>query len=352
VKSVSVAPPSATLTVGASLQLAAVARDADDNPLSDRTTEWKSANERIATVSQAGLVVAVSAGTVVVSAVVEGVAGTASITVVAPPDPEPPPVHTVSVAPGSGSILVGASLQLAATMFDAQGNVLGGRPVEWRSSDPAIAVVSATGLVTGKAPGAATITATSEGRSGAARITVTAPPPPPPPPAPVRSVTVTPSAAVLFVGKTLALTATLRDAEGNVLSGRPIEWRTSSSALATVTAGGVVTAVAPGVVVITAVSEGRSGTATIQVRLAPVARVVVAPASAVIKRRATRQFVATLYDADGRVLTGREVSWSTSDGKIATVDRTGLVTAQKKGDATITATAEGVRGTATVQVIP
>jgi len=52
--------------------------------------------------------------------------------------------------------------------------VLTGRVVGWASSNPAIATVSATGLVTGVAAGAATITATSEGKSGTAAITVTA----------------------------------------------------------------------------------------------------------------------------------------------------------------------------------
>jgi uncharacterized protein YjdB len=50
------------------------------------------------------------------------------------------------------------------------------------------------------------------------------------------------------------------------------------------------------------------------------------------------------------VLTGREVSWSSSKTQVATVNESGVVTAQNKGDTTVTATSEGVNGTATVKV--
>jgi hypothetical protein len=71
-------------------------------------------------------------------------------------------------------------VQLTATLRDAGGNVLTGRVVTWSTSASGVATVSGTGLVTGVSAGAATITATSEGKSGTAALTVTAPPPPPP----------------------------------------------------------------------------------------------------------------------------------------------------------------------------
>ncbi|HMH84225.1 MAG TPA: alkaline phosphatase family protein, partial [Gemmatimonadales bacterium] len=53
-----------------------------------------------------------------------------------------------------------------------------GRTVTWTSSNTTVATVSASGLVTGKVAGSATITATSEGQSGTSALTVTAAPPP------------------------------------------------------------------------------------------------------------------------------------------------------------------------------
>src|SRR2546427_8743647 len=77
-------------------------------------------------------------------------------------------VVTVTVSPAAPSVAVGGTLLLTATPKDANGNPLTGRTVTWASSAPAVATVSSTGLVTGMAAGAATITADGEEKSGAA----------------------------------------------------------------------------------------------------------------------------------------------------------------------------------------
>jgi len=83
-------------------------------------------------------------------------------------------VATVTIAPTSATVTVGGTQQLTATTRDASGNVLTGRTVTWTSSNTGVATVSTTGLVTAVAAGSATISATSEGRSGTAAITVQA----------------------------------------------------------------------------------------------------------------------------------------------------------------------------------
>src|SRR2546425_5339206 len=82
------------------------------------------------------------------------------------------PVASLAVAPQTLTVGVGATAQLTATPRDANGAFLAGRSVTWASSNTAVATVNTTGLVTGVAAGQATITATSEGRSGTAVITV------------------------------------------------------------------------------------------------------------------------------------------------------------------------------------
>jgi hypothetical protein len=96
---------------------------------------------------------------------------TASVTVTCPV-----PVATVEVTPAAASIMVGATVQLSATLRDSTGAVLTGRVVTWSSGAGGVAGVSTDGLVSGLAAGSATITATREGVSGTASITVTAPP--------------------------------------------------------------------------------------------------------------------------------------------------------------------------------
>src|SRR5207247_1650440 len=83
VVSVAVAPPSATVQVGSTVQLAATPKDAGGNPLTGRTVTWASGNTSVATVSPSGLVSGATVGSTTITATSEGQSGTATITVVA-----------------------------------------------------------------------------------------------------------------------------------------------------------------------------------------------------------------------------------------------------------------------------
>ena len=252
------------------------------------------------------------------------------------------PVASVTVSPTAPNMYVGGTVQLTATLKDASGNVLSGRALTWTTGNGAVGTVSASGLVTGVAVGAVTITATSEGQAGTAAVTVSS--------VPVASVTVSPATANVFVGATTQLSAVTKDAAGSVLSGRVISWTSSNTAIATVSAAGLVTGVAAGSAMITATSEGKSGTASVTVAIVPVASVTVSPATAVVLVGATVQLTTTLKDAAGNVLSGRSVTWASGTPAVATVSSTGLVTGVAASAATITATSEGQRGTAAVTV--
>lgn len=82
----------------------------------------------------------------------------------------------------------------------------------------------------------------------------------------------------------------------------------------------------------------------------PVASVSISPASATVLVAQTTQLWATTRDAGANVVTGRVVTWTTSNAAVATVDAWGSVTAVAAGTATITATSEGRSGTATITV--
>jgi uncharacterized protein YjdB len=215
--------------------------------------------------------------------------------------------------------------------------------VTWASSNTAAATVNGSGLVTGVAAGSATITATSEGRNGSSAVSVT--------PVPVASVTVSPPSAGVTTGQTVQLTATTRDASGNVLTGRVVTWSSNSTSVATVNTSGRVTGVAAGSATITATSEGKNGTSAVSVTVAPVATVSVSPASTSVAVGGTVQLAVTLRDASGNVLSGRVVTWSSNATSVATVSVNGLVTALVLGSATITATSEGQSGTAAITVV-
>jgi hypothetical protein len=74
---------------------------------------------------------------------------------------------TMTGLPNDAVLLVGGSLTLAATVTDASGKTLYDRPIEWSSSNTAVATITVSGVVTGTSAGSATITATS-GRYGVA----------------------------------------------------------------------------------------------------------------------------------------------------------------------------------------
>src|SRR5436309_12205760 len=339
VASVTVSPASVSVLQGQTVQLTATPRDANGNPLTGRVITWQSSNSAIASVNGSGLVTGVGpGGPVTITATSEGQSGTASVTVTVAP------VAAVTVTPSSGTVAIGQTVQLTATPRDATGNPLTGRVTTGQSSNSAIASVNGSGLVSGVASGGpVTITATSEGRSGTSAITVTG--------VPVASVTVSPASASVPAGQTVQLSATLRDANGNILTGRSVTWSSNNTPVATVTGAGLVTGKVAGSATITATSEGQSGTSAITVTPVPVASVTVTPATAGVAVGSTVQLTATPKDANGNPLTGRVVTWQSSNNAIASVSGSGLVSGVAAGGpVTITATSEGQSGTSAVTV--
>jgi len=169
-------------------------------------------------------------------------------------------------------------------------------------------------------------------------------------PEPVDAVQVSPPTASVEVGQTAQFTATVRDKNGNTLTDRAVTWASSSNSVATVSSSGLATGVAEGTATITATSEGKVGSATVTVTPQPVASVEVSPTTLDLTVGQTGQLTATPKNASGEALTGRTVSWDSSDDGVATVDSNGLVTAVAAGSATVTATSEGQTGSADITV--
>lgn len=336
--SIDLTPPTASVRAGGSVTLAARPKDAAGNVVDVHTFVWSSSNKSVATVSSSGVVTALALGEAKIAVSALGRSATATITVTARD------VATVVVAPATVSMRVGASTPLQATTLDADGGSLTGRVVTWSSSNTAVATVSSAGSVTGVSPGATTITALSEGRSGQAAVTVTL--------APVQTIVVSPSVDTLGVGTERLHGAVLRDAAGVVLSGRALSWSSSNVTIASVSSIGNVIGVAPGTTTISASSEGRTGTATVVVlaRLAGV--VTLTPNSNTLVEGATLLLTTQVTDDAGNLLTGRPVVYSSDAPTVATVSNTGLITAVTSGSARITATSEGKTGTASILVVP
>jgi uncharacterized protein YjdB len=177
----------------------------------------------------------------------------------------------------------------------------------------------------------------------------------------VATVSVSPRKATLAVGQPLEFSATLGDAAGNMLpirrrpatvavgpgkeakmtiaaakgrAGRTVTWKSSAPLRATV-AGGLVTTLSAGSAIITATSEGHSGTAEVVITDQPSQLLSVVPQGATVVEGATLR-LGTQPNA-GREGSNASISWSSDNAQRAVVDSTGLVKALSVGQVTLTA---------------
>jgi|GEM_PF-108982 len=164
------------------------------------------------------------------------------------------PATGVTVSPATLSLVVGTSSTLTATVAPANAT---SKTVTWQSANPAVATVSATGVVSAVTAGSTTITATTQsgGFKASTAVTVTAPTTN----VAVSGVSVSPTTASVSVGGTTTLTATVTPANA---TNPAVAWTSSNPAIATVNASGVVSGVAAGNATVTATTQSGGLTAS------------------------------------------------------------------------------------------
>lgn len=123
---------------------------------------------------------------------------------------------------------------------------------------------------------------------------------------------------------------------------KPVTWVSSVAAVATVSATGLVTAVAGGTTYIRATAGGRTDSVAVAVRF-PVGSIAIAPATITLNREGAQALTLTVLDTQGAPVTGRTITYSSSDVTVATVSAAGVVQASATTadgtTTTITATA-------------
>lgn len=340
VAAVEVSPNRPVLVAGQSVRLVATPRDEEGRPVAGKQATWTSSDSRIAVVNGPGEVEARGTGEATITATIDGKAGSATVVV------SPIPVASLLVSPSPTSVAQGQTVQLVATARDAEGNELPGRVVAWASADPAIATVSADGLVTGAASGRTTITATSEARSASAEITVGAP---------LTAPVITTLSPAIAVAGDPALLVTIAgtgfDAGSKAMwngavrpttfiSGRELQVQLEAADLAQAGSSRVsVTGSSSSVTSNELAFMVSAGVASIEIQGAsPLWRGGILPLAAVAR------------DANGRPLPGRQFIWRSHSGVVASVDDKGVVQALASGETVVTATAGGVVGSATIAV--
>lgn len=172
-----------------------------------------------------------------------------------------PVVASVVVGPEQVTLAWNGSREVVARAFDAHGEEITGRTVQWNSGNAAIAVVNAAGLVEAKGEGLTQIRATIEGQQGVTSVSVT--------PVPVARVVIAPASLALESTETMHLAVGLEDPLGRPLVGRTVTWASTDQSVAFVTGSGQVFALKEGDVTITATSEGVSAAVPVDVIPAP-----------------------------------------------------------------------------------
>jgi len=236
--------------VGATEQLEVTLLDAGGTPIEDAEVTWSSSDGAVATVSEDGLVTAVGSGTAVVTAE----SGDHSATV----EVQVQPAASIQMDPAEFSLTsIGDTATVVATLRDAENAEIVGVPLDWSSSDEAVATVDADGRVEAVSVGTATITAGVGSIEGTTTVTVSQT---------ADAIELSPSEVTLVTaGATAQLTAVVTDAGGTEIDGAVVTWTSSDTAVATVDSEGEVTAVADGTAVITAQSGEATATSSVTV---------------------------------------------------------------------------------------
>lgn len=327
-----VTPEDAGVTAGATQAYSVVFTDAYGNV--NTTPEGLTWTTNAGSISGAGLLTAQT--TAANDKTVTATSGAATHTVTVDIWPAAP--ATITVSPEGAGVRAGTTQQYTAVAIDQYGNVNATAPIVWTTNAGSI---SATGLLTAQttAQNGRTVTATWNAVSDSALVDVW-------PDAPT-SVVVSPDPRGVPAGGSATFTATVRDQYNNLNTTATIAWTTNAG---TITSGGVLTAQTTAQTgrSVTATTNGVSDSATVDVYAAATSTITVSPSSATVYLNRTQQFTATARDVYGNVNASVAIAWSATSGSITSG---GLYTAPSTaGSVTVTATGDGVQGTASVSV--
>lgn len=229
------------------------------------------------------------------------------------------PATGISLNKATMDLAKGQSEKLEAVLAPAGSN----STIAWKSSDPSVATVSDDGTVMAKAVGKATIIATAEGKSASCEVNVTVP---------LNGISIIGDATTIKKGQTIKLSV-VYDPEDTTDS-KAITWKSSNEDVATIDQNGIVTAIADGMVEITATVGDKTATYKMTVQEVKLTSISIKEAT-------------TIHVGDSESLTvtyvpenttdDKTVAWSSSDSSKVIVDGNGTVTAIGVGGADITA---------------
>ncbi len=346
ISTITLSPANVSLAAGQSLQMAATAV-LSDGTQQDVTSSahWSVTNSSAASVSNSdgsqGLLTALASGSFQVQASINGVIGSAVVTV------GPATLSSITASPNPLSLPAGLSQTLTVTghYSDSSTAVLTGN-VTWTSSNPAAATVTNQGVVQAIAAGATTLTATAQGQTATVLVTVTS--------ATVSTIAIIPASPSVALGGQQQLTATATYSDTtteNVTS--QVQWTTSDPSVATVSSTGVILTHGTGSATITGTLGGVTNTIPLTVTAATLQSIAVESVGGATSfpLGLSLQLKATGHYSDGTTqdLTNL-VNWSSQSPTVGIVSATGIASGITTGNYTAQAAYNGVNGTVALTV--
>lgn len=317
--------------IGESKQLVAVITPDD---ATDKSVIWKSSNEQVCTVSEAGLVTATGVGTAVVTVTTVDGGHTATCTVKVIQH-----VTDIALNKNNVSLKVGESDLLKVTVNPANAD---NKSVVWSSSNEQIATVDANGNVKAMKAGEAWIKAVSEDNAQAkdsCKVTVIQP---------VTGVTLSQTSYRLTnIGENIQLEATVEPEDA---SNKEVKWSSSDESVCIV-ANGKVVATGFGTAVVMAITADGGFMATcaivVEKETIPVTDVTLSQTQALLIEGERLQLTATVKPNDA---TNKNLIWKSSDETVCVVTQSGLLIAMMEGEAVVTVIPENGVGQAQCSV--
>ncbi len=354
-KTITVSPPAAALSIGGAQSFNATALDQNGAPMSGITITWESNNTPVGNVAPATSTTdsfgnaitkftASTAGAAMVTATNGTVVGSANVTVTTAP-------VVAKIVISKITVFVGTTVIFSAQAYDQFNNPVN-VALTWTSSNTTVGTIDpTTGKFIAKAIGITTISATDGSVVGNADVMVISSAE-----SVLDTITVLPATASLSVNGTQVFTATAKDQNSIPIAGININWNSDNTTVGTVDQPNSVTdgngsaittftAAALGTATITAANGSVVGSANVIVSpaLPELTTITVSPPTAALSIGGAQSFDATALDQNGAPMSGIRITWESNNTPVGNVDpATATTDVTGKATTTFTASAAGV----------
>lgn len=221
----------------------------------------------------------------------------------------------------------GETYQLSAVINPSEAS----QKISWNSSSPSLISVDSSGLVTALAlEGESIVTASSTVKPSltatcfVSLIYV-----------PVTGVSLAKSAVTIGSGETLQLEASVEPEDATI---KGLTWQSSDPSMVSVNENGLITAnkiSGDTVITVTTVESGLTAACNVHIDFVEVTGITLNSYRTFLHSGGTKQLSATVWPLNATI---KDVTWSSSDSGVCTVDETGFITAISNGECTITVT--------------